>query len=98
MFNRVLFRAAGSGCSAIVTLALSIAMIVVGVQHQEACKNGGAQYLIVQGSFCLVFFVLGCIGSCVGHPSFTALLGGVGGLASLIILIWGSVTVFGKFY
>ena len=97
MFNRVLFRAAGSGGS-IVLLAIGIAMIVVGVQHQEACKNGGAQYLIVQGSFYLVFSILGCIRSYVAHPSFTALLGGVGGLAFLIILIWGAVAVFGKFY
>ena len=54
VLNRVIFRATKSGgylLRSIVPSAIVIAMLVVGAQHQEACKNGGAQYLIVQGSF-----------------------------------------------
>ena len=83
----------------LVNLAISIAMIDVGVQNQEACKNDGAQYLVVNGSFLLVLSILGCIGSCIRyHDTTTAILWirYVGGITQLIILIWGSVTVFGK--
>ena len=101
VFHLVLFRAKAGG-GVIVSLAIGIAMLVVGVQNQDACKNDGAKYLVVNGSCCLVLSILGCIGACfpkVGAVDFQKLVaGGGGGLAGLIILIWGSVTVFGKLY
>ena len=103
--NCLLFRpsfgAFGGPIVSLVNLAISIAMIDVGVQNQEACKNDGAQYLVVNGSFLLVLSILGCIGSCIRYyDTTTAILWirYVGGITQLIILIWGSVTVFGKFY
>ena len=87
---------AGVGGGGIVGLAIGIAMLVVGVQNQDACKNDGAKYLVVNGSWLLVFSILGCIGVC--FPKVGAVVGGGGGLSGLIILIWGSVTVFGKLY
>ena len=93
VFHLVLFRAKAGG-GGIVPLAIGIAMLVVGVQNQDACKNDGAKYLVVNGSWLLVFSILGCIGVC--FPKVGAVVGGGGGLSGLIILIWGSVTVFGK--
>ena len=87
---------AGAGGGGIGSLAIGIAMLVVGVQNQDACKNDGAKYLVVNGSWLLVFSILGCIGAC--FPKVGAVVGGGGGLSGLIILIWGSVTVFGKLY
>ena len=105
VFHLVLFRAKAGG-GVIVSLAIGIAMLVVGVQNQDACKNDGAKYLVVNGSFLLVLSILGCIGACFpkvpsskfGGVDVGAVAGGGGGLAGLIILIWGSVTVFGKLY
>ena len=103
--NCLLFRpsfgAFGGPIVSLVNLAISIAMIDVGVQNQEACKNDGAQYLVVNGSFLLVLSILGCIGSCIRYyDTTTAILWirYVGGITQLIILIWGSVTVFGKLF
>ena len=100
VFHLVLFRAKAGG-GVIVSLAIGIAMLVVGVQNQDACKNDGAQYLVVNGSFLLVLSILGCIVSCIRyHDTTTAILWirYVGGITQLIILIWGSVTVFGKLF
>ena len=83
----------------LVNLAISIAMIDVGVKNQDACKNDGATFLVVTGSFFLVLFILGCIGFCIPPfwlEPFIWGLKGVGGITGLVILIWGSVTVFGK--
>jgi len=96
---------AKAGGGVIVSLAIGIAMLVVGVQNQDACKNDGAKYLVVNGSCCLVLSILGCIGACFpkvpsskfGGVDVGAVAGGGGGLAGLIILIWGSVTVFGSY-
>ena len=85
----------------IVSLAISITMVVIGVQNQETCQNDGAHYLVVNGSFLLVLSILGCIGSCIRYyDTTTAILWirFVGGITQLIILIWGSVTVFGKLF
>ena len=103
VFHWVLFRSSFENLIvSLVNLAISIAMIDVGVQNQEACKNNGAQYLVVNGSFLLVLSILGCcIGSCIRyHDTTTAILWirYVGGITQLIILIWGSVTVFGKLF
>ena len=82
----------------IVSLAISIAMVVIGVQNQETCQNDGAHYLVVNGSFLLVFSILGCIAGCINYHSLSAFLGGVISISGLIILIWGSVRVFGKLH
>ena len=79
---------------ATVFFAIAIAMLVVGVLNQEACKNDGAH----NGSFLVVFSILGCIAACINYHSLSAFLGGVFSISGLIILIWGSVRVFGKLH
>ena len=82
----------------LVNLAISIAMIDVGVQNQEACKNDGAQYLVVNGSFLLGFpFLAGIIFICL--PPLCIVLGFFGiSISNLAIQIWGSITVLGELH
>ena len=91
-------KGAGRLIVSLVNLAIGIAMIDVGVQNQEACKNDGAHFLVVNGSFLVVFSILGCIAACINYHSLSAFLGGVISISGLIILIWGSVIVFGELY
>ena len=93
---------------ATVFFAIAIAMLVVGVLNQEACKNDGAKFLVVNGSFHLVVFIVVCIFrvwnssfySNQRFPSGTIPIywGMVPFIPWFIILIWGSVTVFGKLF
>ena len=82
----------------LVNLAISIAMIDVGVQNQEACKNDGAQYLVVNGSFLLGFpFLAAIIFIC--SPPLCIALGFFGiSISNLAIQIWGSITVLGELH
>ena len=88
---------------ATVFFAIAIAMLVVGVLNQEACKNDGAKFLVVNGSFHLVVFIVVCIFRvCVMSPYSSGTIpiywGMVPFIPWFIILIWGSVTVFGKLF
>jgi len=40
---------APAGGGSVISLALGIAMLVVGVQYQDQCKNDGAYFLVVEG-------------------------------------------------
>ena len=88
---------------ATVFFAIAIAMLVVGVLNQEACKNDGAKFLVVNGSFHLVVFIVVCIFRvCIKDPYTSGTIpiywGMVPFIPWFIILIWGSVTVFGKLF
>ena len=80
----------------IVSLAIGITMVVIGVQNQETCQNDGAHYLLVNGSYLLVVSILGCIGGCIDQPTFSKLLVVACSIPGLVIHIWGSFTIFGK--
>ena len=82
----------------IVSLAIGITMVVIGVQNQETCQNDGAHYLVVNGSYFLVVSILGCIGGCIDQPTFSKLLVVACSIPGLVIHIWGSFTIFGKLY
>merc|ERR1712012_1012681 len=83
------------GGFSIVTLALGIAMLVVGLQYQDECKNHGAYYLEVEGGLMVGWCILGVVAICMGPLAIIPVV--VGLISGLTITIWGSVNIFGSY-
>jgi len=82
------------GGFSVITLALGIAMLVVGLQYQDECKNHGAYYLVVEGGLMVGWCILGVVAICMGPLAIIPVV--VGLISGLTITIWGSVNIFGK--
>ena len=82
------------GGFSVITLALGIAMLVVGLQYQDECKNHGAYYLEVEGGLMVGWCILGVVAICMGPLAIIPVV--VGLISGLTITIWGSVNIFGK--
>ena len=88
---------APAGGFSVISLAFGIAMLVVGIQYQDQCKNDGAYYLEVQGGYMVGMCIFGVL-ACFMDPNSipVKIAGAVGSISGFGILIWGSVTIFGK--
>ena len=78
---------------------MGIPWLVVGLQNQDLCNNGGAYYLVVMGGLALAIgFLSCCLFTNFTDKIFARFLFAPVFLAILITTIWGSVNVFGEFY
>ena len=88
---------------AVINSIAAIAMLAVGIYHhtEERCKTGEATlFLIIGGTFLLVgsgLKVLAYLTPCKCDDKLADVTGPLCDLVYFIVVIWGSVQVFGKF-
>merc|ERR1712126_708662 len=94
----------------IIQILLGITMLAIGSQHTHDCPNGAAQYLVAAGGIILVSnfvrLVIVCVHTCAGDRincvescglCLFKLAGCLLAMLAFIVLIWGSVVVFGAY-
>ena len=90
---------------AFVYLGISVAMLILGVKHNndEDCPagdNAATRFLTVGGAVLLVssaLKILAYVTPCECDDKIAEVLGPLLDMAYFIVIIWGSVLVFGKF-
>lgn len=84
-------------------LALCLAMVIIGVQYNdlEDCRSGEApKYLLLGGGIVLATTAMKLIAyltPCKWDDKIVDILTPIADFAGLVVTIWGSVVVFGKF-
>ena len=79
-------------------LAFSLAMIIVGTQNESTCQNEAAQYLTATGSFYLVAGFVYCMSTYLWSEGLVRFFDFVIACIWIVILLWGSITVFSKYF
>ena len=90
---------------AFVYLGISVAMLILGVKHNndEDCPagdNAATRFLTVGGAVLLVssaLKILAYVTPCECDDKIAEVLGPLLDMAYFVVIIWGSVLVFGKF-
>lgn len=81
-------------------LALCIAMVIVGAQYKDDCRDGNAPlFLMLGGGIVLAttaFKLIAYFTPCETDDKIAVILEPVADLANFVVLIWGSVVIFGK--
>jgi len=102
----------GQGCHGLIQLILGCVMVGIGASYKDECNNGAAHYLYIAGIIIIVCNLLGslyycfktfaekdgsvsCMESC--GMCILSLTNACLAISSLVILIWGSVVVFGAY-
>jgi len=102
----------GQGCHGLVQLVLGCVMVGIGSSYRDECPNGAAEYLFIAGIIMIVCNLLGSLLICFktyaekdGNIScmescgicILSLTNCCIAISSIVILIWGSVVVFGAY-
>ena len=81
-------------------LALCIAMVIVGAQYKDDCRESNAPlFLMLGGGIVLattVFKLIAYFTPCETDDKLVIILEPVADLANFVVLLWGSIVIFGK--